>query len=168
MEEFNPMLKSRCVTGKSDFKGDFNQISVETVCIAERSLNLREQDLFEQVKSKTVRKPWDLFCVTVCTRLLKTAWCLPSLFPMLGRESAVRIEHRLFKEVPDWEVNKKSYEWHPFTSRHPLAVEYEASGCQNSRILSVHPKKDIAQTMAPHLPRVLPSSPHPAVTCMQW
>lgn len=51
------MLKSRCVTGKSDFKGDFNQISVETVCIAERSLNLREQDLFEQVKSKTVRKP---------------------------------------------------------------------------------------------------------------
>ena len=59
----------------------------------------------------------------------------------------------------------------PLPQDSPLLSNKDVLGCLNSRILSVHPKKDTAQTMALHLPCVLPSVPqsscylHAVVVC---
>lgn len=113
------------------------------------------------MKSKTEGKPEDLLCLTACTRLMN-AENGASLHPsshLAGRAQRGQGTDSS-KRCLDQKRAGEAMNVTPLLQDSPPLSNKEVLGCLNSRILSVHPKKDnTAQTMALHLPCATIPSP---------
>lgn len=164
MEEINPVLKGRCVTEKSDFK-------VVTDHIWEEAVQWHRKEVPESQRTGLVwtsevqdcEKTWRPALLHCVHKASKNRTVLPFTLPNTwqGKHSEERAQ--TLQRGARFTSEQERLWMSPLC---PLLSNKEVLGCLNSRILSVHPGKDTAQTVALHLPCVL--FPRPAVTCMQW
>lgn len=164
MEEINPVLKGRCVTEKSDFK---DQIWVEAVQWHHR----------EVPESQRTGLVWTSE-VQDCEKNLRPALphCIHKAsknrgrcFPTLGRASAVRTGHRLFKEVPESAVRQERLRMSLLClGIAPCSLTGKRLAAWTHESFQSTPKRTQLKQWCFICLTCYHLFPSPAVTCMQW